>query len=50
VKGSPGEGSGLGLAIVREIAHRHGATVAVETPPGGKGTVVRVVFPARRAA
>jgi len=28
-------GSGLGLAIVRQVAHAHGGTVAVETPPDG---------------
>lgn len=46
VKGSPGQGSGLGLAIVREIAHRHGASVAIGTPPAGRGTVVTIVFSA----
>ena len=39
------DGSGLGLPIVREIAQRHGATVAVDaahpgqTPPGACFTV-----------
>ena len=47
VKGTPGEGSGLGLAIVREIAHRHGATAAIGAPPSGRGTSVRIAFPAR---
>ncbi|HSD43370.1 MAG TPA: sensor histidine kinase N-terminal domain-containing protein [Burkholderiales bacterium] len=50
LKGSPGEGSGLGLAIVREIAHRHGATASIGVPLGGRGTTVRITFPARRAA
>jgi two-component system sensor histidine kinase TctE len=46
MKGTPGEGSGLGLAIVREIAHRHGATASIDSPPAGRGTMVRVTFPA----
>lgn len=37
-------GSGIGLAIVREIAVRHEATVSVETPAGGVGSLFRVVF------
>ena len=47
VKGTPGEGSGLGLAIVREIAHRHGATASIGAAPSGRGTLVRIAFPAR---
>jgi two-component system sensor histidine kinase TctE len=50
LKGTPGEGSGLGLAIVREIAHRHGAATSIGLPPGGRGTTVRVTFPAGRPA
>jgi len=50
VKGTPGEGSGLGLAIVREIAHRHGATASVGALPSGRGTSVRIAFPARVTA
>ncbi|HXZ49521.1 MAG TPA: sensor histidine kinase [Usitatibacter sp.] len=38
------EGSGLGLAIVSEIAQRHGAAVAVDEAPSGRGTRVRVSF------
>ncbi len=38
-------GSGLGLAIVRRIADRHGATVGIGAPPGGRGTRVAVRFP-----
>jgi two-component system sensor histidine kinase TctE len=41
-----GEGSGLGLAIVREIAQRHGATIAIEDASGRSGTRVSVLFPA----
>jgi two-component system sensor histidine kinase TctE len=47
IKGTPGEGSGLGLAIVREIADRHGATAAIDVPAAGRGTIVRVIFPAQ---
>jgi len=39
-------GSGLGLAIVRRIADRHGATVALDDGPGGRGLAVTVTFPA----
>jgi two-component system sensor histidine kinase TctE len=45
VLGTGTEGCGLGLAIVREIALSHGAEVALEGGPGGRGTVVRVTFP-----
>jgi two-component system OmpR family sensor kinase len=38
-------GSGLGLSIVRSVAERHGATVALDSGPGGKGLRVRVSFP-----
>jgi two-component system sensor histidine kinase TctE len=40
------EGSGLGLSIVRQIAHAHGATVALADPERGRGLTVRVGFPA----
>jgi two-component system sensor histidine kinase TctE len=46
VSGTPGEGSGLGLSIVQEIASLHGATLKLESGPGGKGTRVALVFPA----
>jgi len=46
IPGSAGTGSGLGLAIVKEIAQAHGARVAVEDGPGGRGTRVVVRFPA----
>jgi two-component system OmpR family sensor kinase len=38
-------GSGIGLALVRSIARHHGATVALEDGPGGRGLRVRVTFP-----
>ena len=44
VPGSAGTGSGLGLAIVRQIAERHGASVALDDRVGG-GLCVRVRFP-----
>jgi two-component system sensor histidine kinase TctE len=43
------EGSGLGLAIVKEGAERHRASVTIDDPPGGRGTLVCVRFPARSA-
>ena len=45
VLGSGEDGSGLGLAIVREIAELHRATVSLESPASGQGTLIRVVFP-----
>ena len=42
---SSGSGLGLGLAIVRDIAALHGATVAVEGGPGGRGARFTVRFP-----
>lgn len=44
IPGSAGAGSGLGLAIVREIAEAHGAHVAIEDGPGGRGARVAVRF------
>jgi signal transduction histidine kinase len=41
-------GTGLGLSICRHLAGTHGATFAVESAPG-KGTTVRLVFPAAPA-
>ena len=46
IPGTPGAGCGLGLAIVAEIAGRHGAGVSLREGPGGRGTAVRVDFPA----
>jgi signal transduction histidine kinase len=37
-------GSGLGLAIVKAIAQRTGATVSLDSTPGGGGLEVRIVF------
>jgi two-component system sensor histidine kinase TctE len=45
VVGTGTQGSGLGLAIVREVASRHRAKVQVFVPPGGAGTLMRVIFP-----
>jgi two-component system sensor histidine kinase TctE len=40
-----GDGAGLGLPIAREIAARHGATLTIAAPPGGRGARVEVGFP-----
>lgn len=39
------DGSGLGLPIVREFASKAGARVELDTPAGGSGLLVRLVFP-----
>jgi two-component system sensor histidine kinase TctE len=44
LENSRSDGSGLGLAIVREIAQLHAAPITLETPPGGRGLLVKVVF------
>jgi signal transduction histidine kinase len=44
--GAAGAGSGLGLAIVKEVAEAHGAQVAIEAGPQGRGTRVVVRFEA----
>ncbi len=44
--GASPPGSGLGLAIVKAIADTHGATVSLDTGPGGKGLAVSVRFAA----
>jgi two-component system sensor histidine kinase QseC len=44
IPGSAGSGSGLGLAIVREIAHRHGGRVGIDSPEQGGGTRVHMIF------
>lgn len=38
-------GSGIGLSVVRELARRHGGSVAIEEPPRGLGARVVVVLP-----
>lgn len=40
-----GEGCGLGLSIVAEIAERHGGRVELTVPSGGRGTLMRAIFP-----
>jgi len=45
VLGTDSEGSGLGLAIAKEIADRHGATIALSDNPAGPGCLVRVCLP-----
>jgi sigma-B regulation protein RsbU (phosphoserine phosphatase) len=44
-----GEGIGLGLFIVREIARRHGGSVAARSS-AEEGTTVEAVLPLRAAA
>lgn len=48
-RGTPGEGTGLGLAIVKEVAERHDARVEILGGRSGRGTCVRIVFPAAAA-
>lgn len=38
------DGAGLGLSIVQEVVLSHGATLSLESPPDGKGLLVRVSF------
>jgi CheY-like chemotaxis protein len=42
------KGMGLGLAICHTIMQRHGGAIAVESEPGGKGTIFRLLLPASR--
>jgi signal transduction histidine kinase len=42
-------GTGLGLAMVYGMAHRHGATLSIDSQRG-KGTTVRLLFPAQEPA
>ncbi|MBW7893588.1 MAG: hybrid sensor histidine kinase/response regulator [Opitutaceae bacterium] len=45
---SKASGTGLGLSICRHLLGTHGATLQVDSTPG-KGTVIRMVFPAAKA-
>lgn len=47
VLGTGESGSGLGLSIVCRIAELHGASVALEPGPGGRGLRVSVAWPSR---
>jgi len=49
VPGSGQSGSGLGLAIVSEVAEHHHASVTIEDPANGTGTVFLVRFPPHTA-
>ena len=42
------KGMGLGLAICHTVMQRHGGAIAVESEPGGKGTIFRLLLPASR--
>jgi two-component system sensor histidine kinase TctE len=48
--GSQGHGCGLGLAIVEEISRLHRADVTIDSGAGGRGTRIKVQFPAVEAA
>jgi two-component system sensor histidine kinase TctE len=41
-----GSGSGLGLAIVDEVTQLHRGELTIDSGPNGKGTAVRISFPA----
>jgi two-component system sensor histidine kinase TctE len=45
VAATGGEGCGLGLSIVAEIAKQHNGRVDLAAPAGGRGTLIRAVFP-----
>ena len=49
-KDVPSGGTGLGLAIVRAIADAHEADILIGEGAGGRGTRIRVSFPAEPAA
>jgi two-component system, OmpR family, sensor histidine kinase BaeS len=44
-KSAESRGSGLGLSIARAIVIAHGGTIAAESPPGGRGTRMRIELP-----
>ncbi len=46
IPGTQGEGSGLGLAIVKEVVDRHGGKLDIDACTDGRGTRIRVTFPA----
>jgi two-component system, OmpR family, sensor histidine kinase TctE len=48
--GSQGHGCGLGLAIAEEISRLHRADVTIDSGAGGRGTRIKVQFPAAVAA
>lgn len=50
VPGTASEGCGLGLAIVRDVAERHGATLALLDGAHGRGLCVRIDFATGDAA
>jgi signal transduction histidine kinase len=43
--GTSPPGSGLGMAIVKAVADAHGASIALDTGPEGRGLEVTVTFP-----
>lgn len=45
VPGASSSGSGLGLSIVKAIADAHGAGIALDQGPDGRGLAVTVTFP-----
>ena len=48
--GTSPPGSGLGMAIVKAIADAHGASIALDTGPGGHGLAVIVSFACARTS
>jgi len=46
VPGTRGEGSGLGLAIVQEVVDQHQGKLEIGAGADGRGTRIRVTFPA----
>jgi two-component system, OmpR family, sensor histidine kinase TctE len=50
IPGTRGDGSGLGLAIVQEVVDRHRGKLEIGACAGGRGTRIRVTFPAGPSA